>query len=156
MNARKKALKDAGREDTFPDGVADLTREQAKRILKEDFYDQYRLKEIEDDRLAHQLLDIYANTKTESLRTIVQGAVHRVMRDYDLYGPDSQPFQPTDPIGPRTRERLNWLVSNGFGRELRNELVMRRLAYLGGPAGLKSRRGLVWRVLRFLEDQRPD
>ncbi|MCI0350322.1 MAG: hypothetical protein L0Z53_12935, partial [Acidobacteriales bacterium] len=36
---------------------------------------------------------------------------------------------PADPLGPRTLSRLNWLVANGHGPDLRNALVAHRFGY---------------------------
>jgi hypothetical protein len=135
----------------MPADVRQLTRDHARRILKADFYDAYAVREIADDHLAHQLLDIYMNTGTKGIRTIIQGAVDEVMRDHYLYNRHEQPFALTDPTGPRTRSRLNWLVQLGYGTPLRNALVRHRDAYVRGDDGVydDDKRGLFPRIWRF-------
>jgi hypothetical protein len=140
-----------GRKDGMPVHVKDLTKDQARQILKADYYDAYRLREIADEDLAHELLDIYVNTGTKGHRHIIQSAVDQVMRDHDLYNRHEQPFALTDEVGPRSRSRLNWLVASGYSRELRNALTDRRYAYVRDEGKLRDMPGLNQRIWRFWE-----
>jgi hypothetical protein len=63
---------------------------------------------------------------------IIQRAVNDVMSRRGLYNRHEAPFKydhPADPVGPRTIDRLNWLVTNGYGPDLRNALVVHRFGY---------------------------
>ncbi len=141
--------------DGMPAHVRNLTKDQARRILKADYYDAYRLGEIADDDLAHELLDIYVNTGTEGHRSIIQSAIDQVMRDHDLYNRHEQPFALTDQVGPRSRSRLNWLVASGYGPELRNALTNHRYGYVRDKGRLENNPGLNQRIWRFWEWSNP-
>lgn len=63
---------------------------------------------------------------------IIQRAVNDVMSRRGLYNRHEAPFKydhPADPVGPRTIDRLNWLVTNGNGPDLRNALVVHRFGH---------------------------
>ncbi len=123
----------------LPADVAHLTHDQAFRVLKEDFYDANKLAKIDDERLAHQIMDIYTMTSPRGRKQtpggalqIIQRAVNDVMSRRRLYNRHEAPFKydhPADPVGPRTIDRLNWLVASGYGPDLRNALVAHRFGY---------------------------
>jgi hypothetical protein len=139
----------SGQTDPMSRDVRQLTRDEARRILKVDFYDGYSVREVTDRALAHQLLDIYVNTGTKGVRTIIQGALDEVMRNHRLYNRHVPPFALTDPPGPKTRSRLNALVEMGYGTELRNALVLHRDRYARGRRNFSSNRGWIPRIWRF-------
>lgn len=152
------------RPDDLPIAVGQLTRDQAARILKEGFYDGKKLGQIDDERLAHQLMDIFTMTSPRGsdqapggALQIVQRAVNDVMTHRGLYNRHEQPFEfdhPADPVGPRTIDRLNWLVSSGYGPELRNALIAHRFGYASTQQNLWNE-NLGWndRFNRFMEWQ---
>lgn len=144
-----------GRKGGIPAHVQHLTKDQARRILKADYYDAYRLGEIADDDLAHELLDIYVNTGTAGHRYIIQSAIDQVMRDHKLYNRHEQPFTLTDQVGPRSRSRLDWLVASGYSSELRNALTNRRYGYVRDEEKLEDNPGLKQRIWRFWEWPNP-
>lgn len=120
-----------GRGD-LPADVGHLTYDQAFRVLKEDFYDINKVRKIDDERLAHQVMDIHTMTSPGGVSRIIQRAVNDVMSRHGLYNRHEVPFKhdgPADPVGPRTIDRLNWLVASGYGPDLRNALVAHRFGY---------------------------
>ena len=148
----------------IPGKVSELTEDNALRILKEDVYDAYKLARIADDRLAHQLTDILTHVSPRGsddapggAYQIVQRAINDVMKRNNLYNRHEQPFEydhPADPLGRRTIGRLNWLVANGHGPELRNALVAHRFGYARTQPNLFDRnRGWNERIGRFTEWQ---
>lgn len=123
----------------------------AARIIREVAYDDYELDQIEDDRLAHQLMDIFTTTSREGTYAIVQKAVNEVMHKHELKNEGNDPIYLTSPVGYRTRARMNWLVRNGCGTELRNALVEHRLAAARLQPHYRYNPGWVKRFRRFLE-----
>lgn len=150
--------------DQTPGDVKQLTQDQAFRILKEDFYDANKLVSIEDERLAHQMMDILTTTSPRGspgapggAYQIIQRALNDVMTQNDLYNRHEAPFRydhPADRIGSRTIDRLNWLVRQGYGPELRNALVAHRFGYAQTQPGYTAKnRGWNDRFARFMEWQ---
>jgi len=146
----------------IPGRVSELTEDHALRILKEDVYDAYKLARITDDRLAHQLTDILTHTSPRGsddapggAYQMVQRAINDVMSRNSLYNRHEKPFaydHPADPLGPRTLGRLNWLISTGYGPELRNALVAHRFGYARTQPNLYGlNRGWNDRFGRFTE-----
>jgi lysozyme family protein len=123
----------------------------AARIIREVAYDDYKLDQIEDDRLAHQLMDIFANTSPKGAYPIVQAAVHDIMSKHHLYRHKKDVIGLDQPVGPVTKARMNWLVRKGFGSELKNALVEHRLAAARQQPHYKHNPGWVKRFRRFLE-----
>jgi lysozyme family protein len=126
----------------------------AVRIIREVAYDDYKLDQIEDDRLAHQLMDIFANTSRKGAYPIVQAAVQEVMGKHGLYRHKKDVIGLDQPVGPITRARMNWLVRKGFGPALKNALVEHRLAAARHQPHYKHNPGWVRRFRRFLEPMR--
>lgn len=124
--------------DAMPDHPYKLSREQAFRILKEGFYDQYKLPQIDDEVLASHLADMYVNHGFPNASKIVQRALDQVMRAHDLYTMRRIPFEAGDPVGNRTRSRLNWIIRSGYGPELRNAIVDQRLAFMRDAGGIRD------------------
>jgi lysozyme family protein len=114
--------------DAMPREPYGVSRENAFRILKQAYYDQRGLADIEDETLASQLADMYVNHGFSGASVIAQKAIDGMMRRHGLYSRETPPFDKNDPVGPRTRARLNWLVGSGYGPELRNALVDERQA----------------------------
>lgn len=152
-----------------PRDARNLTRDQAFRVLKEDYYDKFGLPDVTDEVLAHQLADMYVNHGFGNASKIVQRAVDDVMRSHDLYEggrlPPSRGYEwkdatgkdmamPPTPVGPKTRRRLNMLIERGYGPELRNALVDQRQKFIAdGPADYAD--PLIERAGRFRERRHP-
>jgi len=134
-----------------PASFEHVDADAAVRIIREVAYDDYKLDQIEDDRLAHQLMDIFAMTSPKDAYPIVQGAIDEVMRKHGLRDEENEPIHPTSPVRDRTRARMNWLVRNGVGTELKNALVEHRLAAARLQPHYKYNPGWVKRFRRFLE-----
>lgn len=147
----------AGKEaNQVPTAVGDVTRDQAFRVLKDDYYDRFGLADVDDELLAHQLADMYVNHGFGNATSIVQGAIDQVMRNNRSYTQRRLPLLPNDPIGPRTRARLNWLVESGHGPELRNALVDRRQQFAANSRRLSDVADqLIGRAGRFREWRHP-
>lgn len=126
----------------------------AARILREVVYDDRNLDRIEDDRLAHQLMDILSNTSPEGAFPFIQRAVDEVMRKHDLYNEQTKPIGLDQPVGPLTMARMNWIVRVGYGSDLKNALGERRLAAARKQPHFKHNPGWVARFRRFLEPVR--
>src|SRR5262249_11937901 len=131
--------------------------EDAFRILKQAYYDQRGLADIDDETLASQLADMYVNHGFSGASVIAQKAIDGLMRRHGLYSRETLPFGKNDPVGSRTRARLNWLVRSGYGPELRNALVDERQATVRDsgkiPEGEKPR--LIGRAGEFREWRHP-
>ena len=56
----------------FPHNVRELTPEQAVQIYKEDYYDERRINEIENDRIAGAIFDMGVMSKFSAVSRIVQ------------------------------------------------------------------------------------
>jgi lysozyme family protein len=135
----------------IPEKFSQVDRAAAARILREVAYHDRMLDRVEDNRLAHQLMDIFANTSLEGSFPFIQAAIDEVMRKNHLYNRHVKPIGLDQQVGKRTIERMNWLVRSGYGSELKNALVEHRLAAARQRPHYKYNPGWEKRFRRFLE-----
>jgi glycosyl hydrolase family 108 len=128
---------------SIPTDVKDLTLEQARALHKELGWDTYKLDQIQDDGVSLQFLDMRMMTSPEGMKKIIYPAIDDVMKRHGLHDHGMMPYAIL-PKGPATNyfgpaiDRINWLSSLGFGRELREALVNQRLAYVKTLKGYKD------------------
>ncbi|MGH6932985.1 MAG: glycosyl hydrolase 108 family protein [Dongiaceae bacterium] len=152
----------------IPTDIRKLTDDNAIRILKEDFYDPFRIAEINDSRLANQLADIAINSSPEGFTHIVNGALNELMHENGMFGEAIRPrgagvFK-VDPVtgkrswylkpsryGGTAIERLNRLADGELGQELKNAIVRHRMNYLKQLPSFDANPGWPPRALRFVE-----
>src|SRR5690606_5243602 len=84
--------------------IANLTREQAIEIYRRDWWERYRIGEIEDVTIASKVLDLFVNVGPIQGATIVQRALHACgRRDVEIDGiMGSQPLAAINSVRPRS------------------------------------------------------
>lgn len=64
---------------TMPNKLKDLTKENAKTIIRVGFYDQYKIGKIENDLIAEMILDITYNHSYKTMREFVKQGLNAVI-----------------------------------------------------------------------------
>lgn len=81
INSTLKSFKEAYPEHAIdmPNKLKDLTKENAKTIMRVGFYDQYKIGEIENDLIAEMILDITYNHSYKTMRSFVKDGLNAVI-----------------------------------------------------------------------------
>jgi lysozyme family protein len=93
----------------YPDlDIANLTFDQAMAILEKDYWDKYRIGEIENQDIANTVMLIFINMDPRSAATIIQKAIIRY----------SAVLIPIDGImGSETLSKINTIISTRYYRD---------------------------------------
>lgn len=104
----------------YPDHVRNLTVDQARNIYFQDFYQKYRIHNIENDRLARIIFDMHVMTSPKNVANIIQDGLidsgYNVKKD-GVFGSES--------IGA-----LNAAAAAGDTDEVAKNIIRRRREFL--------------------------
>jgi lysozyme family protein len=109
----------------FPDKVKDLSPEQARQIYGEDYYDEHRIGDIDDERIANAVFDMGVMSNFNNVVKIVQKTLN------DSMGTN---LKTDGKIGDRTIIVLNNIPDNKI-EDFMQDLKANRIEYLRGLSG---------------------
>ena len=112
-------------EFNFPDNVKDLTGEQAQQIYGEDYYDERRIGEIENERIANAVFDMGVMSNFNNVGKTIQETLNDSM-DANL--------KIDGKIGDKTIDALNNIPDDKVD-EFMQDLKENRIEYLQGLSG---------------------
>ena len=112
-------------EFNFPDNVKDLTGEQAQQIYGEDYYDERRIGEIENERIAAAIFDMGVMSNFNNVGKTIQETLNDSM-DANL--------KIDGKIGDKTIDALN-NIPNDKVDDFMQDLKENRIEYLQGLSG---------------------
>ena len=112
-------------EFNFPDNVKDLTGEQAQQIYGEDYYDERRIGEIENERIAAAIFDMGVMSNFNNVGKTIQETLNDSM-DANL--------KIDGKIGDKTIDALNNIPDNKVD-DFMQDLKENRIEYLEGLSG---------------------
>jgi len=124
----------------FPSNVEAITLEQAKQIYKEDYYDERRIGEIENERIAGAVFDMGVMSKFSNVGKIVQNTLNESQ---------NSGLKTDGVVGNKTIDALNNIPESGIERFM-NSLKENRLNYLQNlPDWEKYKKGWTNRTNRY-------
>ena len=106
----------------FPDKVKDLSPEQARQIYGEDYYDERRIGDIENERIANAIFDMGVMSNFNNVGKIVQETLN------DSMGAN---LKTDGKIGNNTIDALNNIPDNKID-DFMQDLKENRIEYLQG------------------------
>lgn len=112
-------------EFNFPDNVKDLTGEQAQQIYGEDYYDERRIGEIENERIAAAIFDMGVMSNFNNVGKTIQETLNDSM-DANL--------KIDGKIGDKTIDALNNIPDDKIDNFMQ-DLKENRIEYLQGLSG---------------------
>jgi lysozyme family protein len=125
---------------------------KAAAILRDIMHEDVNLHRLNNDNLAHQLMDMYAMHSWRGVRKIVYEAIDKVMASHGLYSrhePKLDAPKADQPVGPLALSRLDHLANIGLGDEIEDALVDARLEYVKRLPHFAANPGWVTRIERF-------
>lgn len=122
--------------------IKNISREDAKLIYKLDYYDQYRIEEIDNPIIARTMFHMFVNSSPAGMANIVQNSVNSLGEKIDVDGT----------IGSMTIGAINRLNKVGKSRELNRKLIESRLLYESKLKDHEKYRGRQERFKRLLEE----
>ncbi len=127
----------------FPDvDIATLTESQALGLLREFYWEEYRIGEIENQGIANQIFFLYINMNPLHAGLIVQAAINAVGRGIVVVKPDGV-------MGTLTIRAINSLADGWLSNRIRLEAVSYYLQLTDHePSQVVNFRGWVRRALR--------
>ena len=127
-------------EFNFPDNVKDLTGEQAQQIYGEDYYDERRIGEIKNERIAAAIFDMGVMSNFNNVGKTIQETLNDSM-DANL--------KIDGKIGDKTIDALNNIPDDKVD-DFMQDLKENRIEYLEGLSGWnKYRDGWTSRTNRY-------
>jgi hypothetical protein len=112
-------------EFNFPDNVKDLTGEQAQQIYGEDYYDERRIGEIENKRIANAIFDMGVMSNFNNVGKTIQETLNDSM---------NANLKIDGKIGDKTIDALN-NIPNDKVDDFMQDLKENRIEYLQGLSG---------------------
>ena len=112
-------------EFNFPDNVKDLTGEQAQQIYGEDYYDERRIGEIENKRIANAIFDMGVMSNFNNVGKTIQETLNDSM---------NANLKIDGKIGDKTIDALN-NIPNDKVDDFMQDLKENRIEYLEGLSG---------------------
>jgi len=112
----------------FPSELKQLTGEQAQQIYSEDYYDERRIGEIENDRIASAIFDMSVMSNFTNVGKIVQKTLNASL---------GESLKIDGKIGNNTLNALNNIPDNKIDNFMQN-LKENRIEYLQGLSGWKK------------------
>ena len=109
----------------FPDNVKYLTREQSQQIYGEDYYDERRINEIGNDRIANAVFDMGVMSNFNNVGKIVQETLNDSM---------GENLKIDGKIGDNTIKALNNIPDDKVD-DFMQDLKENRIEYLRGLSG---------------------
>ena len=106
----------------FPDKVKDLSPEQARQIYAEDYYDERRIGDIENERIANAIFDMGVMSNFNNVGKIVQETLNDSM---------GENLKIDGKIGNNTIDALNNIPDNKID-DFMQDLKENRIEYLQG------------------------
>ena len=89
--------------ETFPDDIKDLTQHHIDIIYKNDYYDAYRINEIQNEKLAETMFDSYVNHSPKDITKWLQEGIN--LYSHNTVSEDGI-------LGSQTINSLNYIDEN--------------------------------------------
>ncbi len=143
INPTLKAVKEKHKAlAELPDDVKDLTQEQALSIIKEEFYKGYKIDKVENESMAHMLLDVVYNHKSNTRDEFVLAglkAVKKQNKEKNISGLNTW------------GKKINFIneCSNGEQKIFYNSVVKARIDFFNRPGYIDKYSGLKTRAKSF-------
>ncbi len=97
--------------------LKDITKADAQLIYKLDFYDQYRLEEINNPIIAKTMFHLFVNGRPNEMALLIQQGINKLGKKIDIDGT----------LGSMTIKAINKLDTEGKSQELNKKLIELRL-----------------------------